>query len=759
MGSTRASLVPDMDPVQVLADSRLFRSADRSSLEDLRPVLEWVVLERDEFLSRDAAHGRDLYVLAQGRLDVSLTDVAAGGAGQDGLVVATLVPGDIVGEMQAFAGQEVVMAFRAHTSVLLVKLAQEGLDHYLAAHPRVAERLRQAVTPRFYHRQLVMVLNEMFGDLNPAMMADLERRAIWHHVPREGMLFWQGESSDRVFLVISGRLQVISVADGDEPRVLEELVQGGAAGVGGVLTRRPQAASVFAIRDSVLLEFTGTDFRNLAEQYPTLNRWLVRLLSERLHGVSSSALVDRPNTNVVLVPASGDPTLDELARSLCEVLARSAKCQLVSRADAAAALGTSGNARSVEGSPEDLRLQAWLDRREGESEYVILLADPEVTNWTERCIRQADEVIIIASASDPGRLSKVEERIQLEQRSRRTRMRTALILLHTPDTTMPSGTARWLGQRSVDRHLHMRQGLQSDLERIARYVLRRESALVLGGGGARGFAHIGVIKAIREADLPIDLIVGVSMGALVGARHALAGDTEAMLPLIRKELTWAFRDYTLPIFSLMRGHRFDRTLKTLVADTRIEDLWTPYYCLSSNLTRADSVVHSQGSLLRAIRASSSLPGILPAVADGGDLHVDGSLTNNLPVDVAREYVDQGPVIAVDVVPPVELETQLTELGTRSAWRVALNRLNPFATSTPIPDIVSVLQRAAQLSSLQVRRTRLNSELTDVYIAPPVEEFRILDFSVAEEAADLGYEHAVTAIGDWLKGDGASAWRG
>ncbi len=223
-------------------------------------------------------------------------------------------------------------------------------------------------------------------------------------------------------------------------------------------------------------------------------------------------------------------------------------------------------------------------------------------------------------------------------------------------------------------------------------------------------------------------------------------------------MTRAFSDYTLPIVSLSRGRRFDRWLSVIFGDAtglwgQIEDLWTPYLCVSSNLTKADTVIHRTGPMWRAIRASSGLPGLVPPVVDGGDLLYDGGLMNNLPIDIMREEIRSGPVIAVDVVPPVDLNLHAPQLYSPSGWRLALDRLNPFTAPMSIPGIVSILQRAGQLPSLHTRRLRLAAELADLYVRPPVEQFKILDFSIAETAVDIGYEHGATMIGEWVAARG------
>ena len=743
------------DPVQVIADSSLLRSADRSSLNDLEPLLAWVELAENEALSLGGVHGDALYFVAEGHLEISHATGDGDSPSQDNApqVVARVTPGDVVGELQTPTDDSRLTMARAVTPTRLVKLPKQGLDHYLTTHPGIAGQLTEILTPRLYRRQMLLVLGGMFGQMTPDMLAEIEKRVTWHHIPREGILFWQGESSDRVFVVISGRLQVLSTSDTGEQKVVEEIVQGGAVGEAGVFAGGAQSVSVFAIRDSVVLEFPYSDFRELAVRYPKLNEWLARRLSTRLRGIVRGTSVQHQCTNILLVAANDGAPVEDFAHRFCESLSREATCLLVSSAKTDDLLGVSGISQAVGGSPDDLSVRAWLDQQETRYRYVIYLADCDVTNWTRRCVRQADEVIALGIAEGSSEIAGAEAEVLREEQVRRVETRKSLILVHRPEKAMPSDTTQWLEPRTVNRHFHLRDLGRDEVDRIVRCVLQRELGLVLSGGGARGFAHIGVLRAIREAGLSVDFFIGVSMGAIIGGRQALSGDIEQMVPSLQRQMTGAFSDYTLPIVSLARGRRFDRCLKVLFGDAKIEDLWTPFLSVSSNLTKADTVIHRTGPMWHAIRASGGLPGLVPPVVDGGDLLYDGALMNNLPIDIMREEIRSGPVIAVDVVPPVDLNLHALQLYSPSGWRLALNRLNPFTTPVSIPGIVSILQRAGQLPSLHTRRMRLAAELADLYVRPPVEQFKILDFSIAETAVELGYEHGATAIGEWVAARG------
>ena len=739
------------DPVQVIADSPLLRSIDRSSLDGLGPELEWIDLDEQEVLSLDGNRGDALYFVASGRLEITHAsgeqDAAVGG---DAQVLAVIIAGDVISEMRALTGSEDLAMVRGVTAARLVRLAKAGFDRYLSTRPDVSEKLGNVFTPRFYHDEMIRVLHDMFGSLTEDVEADLEPRLTWRHVARDDALFRQGEPSGGLFVVVSGRLRELTRNDAGEERIVAEISQGQTVGEMGVFTEEIQTTSVVATRNSVLLEFSRDNFHELATRYPKLNEWLARLLSIRLRGVVQETPPEQLSTNILFVPASDGAPLEEFARRFCESLSRNAACFLISSVQTDRLLGTAGIAQAAEGSAEDLRLRAWLSQQEAHFRYVVYAADPGVTNWTRRCIRHADEIVSLGTAAAPSNPTEVEAEIRRQEKPRHVKFRKALVLLYPPDTVGPRGTIRWLNERHVDRHFHLRAGHQGDLDRIVRYVLRREVGLVLSGGGARGFAHAGVVRAIQEAGLPIDVIAGVSMGAVMAAGYAFSEQWEETIPLINAQLEGVFSDYTLPFVSLTRGRRFDRYLQALFGDASIEDLRMPYFCVSSNLTRADTVVHRTGPLWRAIRASSSLPGLVPPVVDDGDLLYDGGLLNNLPVDLMRKEIHTGVLIAVDVVPPVDLGIRATGLESPSGWRIAWSRLNPLTKAIEMPSIVSILQRAGALGSIFNHQKLIEDDIADLYLRPPVEQFQILDFSVADQAVDIGYACGTAAIASWRK---------
>ena len=305
------------------------------------------------------------------------------------------------------------------------------------------------------------------------------------------------------------------------------------------------------------------------------------------------------------------------------------------------------------GTSGDDGLLEWMSDLEDRFRYVVYVNEPDRSAWALRCLRGSDVMLLVARADGAPALTAVESAL-----SRADRQMTAieLVLLHPSAEPRIADTARWLNERRVVRHHHVRMDARDDYARVGRFASGRAVGLVLSGGGARGLAHIGVIRALTERGVPIDAIGGASMGAIVGALCASGLDADAIAAQMRAEYVGhPDYDYTLPIVALSSAAGSVRRMKRLYGERGVEDLPLRYFCMSTNLSRAESVVLDRGPLWRAVRTSSSVPGLLPPIAHSGDLFVDGGLLNNLPADVMRQH-GAGIVVGVNVTPGVDLRT-------------------------------------------------------------------------------------------------------
>ena len=273
---------------------------------------------------------------------------------------------------------------------------------------------------------------------------------------------------------------------------------------------------------------------------------------------------------------------------------------------------------------------------------------------------------------------------------------------------------------------------------LARFIAGRAVGIVLAGGGARGFAHIGILKALKEAGVPFDHLGGTSMGAIIAAGVASEWDIEELTERVRVAFVEAnpLSDYTLPLIALVRGKKVSTLLRENFGDVRIEELPKPFFCVSSDLTTGRIHEHRSGALWRALRASVALPGILPPVTHHGHLLVDGGVMNNLPVDVMRQR-ESGPIIASDVTGEIDLQVRDDKYGERPFWWLLWQRMRGT------PSIVSILMRSGTVGSEAQRR--IVREQADYLFEPPLPDIGLRDWRSFDRAIAEGYEHAQAMI--------------
>ena len=312
-------------------------------------------------------------------------------------------------------------------------------------------------------------------------------------------------------------------------------------------------------------------------------------------------------------------------------------------------------------------------------------------------------------------------------------MPVELAIVETSGETSPRGVAAWLESLRPELHHNINLTVPADLDRLCRLLLRRAVGIALSGGGARGFAHIGVINALREGGVPLDLFCGTSMGALVSGAASQGWDLEERSRQFCEDLrqTKPFREFTFPLVSLVRGRKISALLERNYAGCRIEDSRYNFFCVSTNLTRGDAQIHRVGVLWRALRASIALPGLLPPAIENGEVLVDGAMIANFPSDTLSE-MRRGPVIGCDVGKVEGLRSMADGLDDRSLlWLLSSGR-------NDAPSIASILMSAATVSSTaQALQCR---EKTDLLLEPPIDSIPLLAWEAFDEAVELGYRY-------------------
>lgn len=657
-----------------------------------------------------------------------------------------LGPGRLVGEIQFLVGGRRTSTVCARVDSEFARLDRSELEAISGDAPQLIAALGDLVRKSLRREQLQRVLKDMLGELEDSTLGRIEGDLEWVELRSGETLFRQGDPGDCMYIVVSGRLiGVRETGRGGEAAV--EFGRGDTIGEMGFFTDTPRSLAIQARRTSHLVRFSRPVFERLSHAHPQAMLFITRLLIRRLQRTSGYVHETFERTNIVVLPISQGANTTEFTERLVKALRAHGETLYVNSARLDAFLGVPGFAQTPANSPLDLAIDAGLDDRESGVRYAIYESDSADTPWTRRCVERADRILLLGDPTAAPQLSQLERDL-LGLEPGLVAARRTLILMHPETTALPSGTRAWLDARRLEGHHHLRRDRDADIERVARFLTGNAIGAVLGGGGARGLAHIGVIRALRETGVPIDLIGGTSMGALIGAQPALGWDDATMLRInlntFVKTRPVSLRDYTVPVYSLVRSRRVERDLMKHFGDACIEDLWISFFCVSSDLTRARTKVHRDGPIWKAVRASIALPGVFEPVVEGKHLLVDGAVLNNLPGDVMRQ-LGGGWVIAVDVSPERDLEVRAERLP--PPWKVVLGWFLPFVRTPEHPNIVDLMMRTTLLGSIQ--KTETVKKTVDLYIQPPIKRFRMSQFKALEEIAEAGYRHAEVSLKEWL----------
>jgi len=570
-------------------------------------------LEPGEQLETTAAEPR-LYLVLTGEI----------GAWADADGVAELVgeegPGAMFGSAP-LTGETEVPAFRATCAAEVCAWSEEGLRRAFArAGDELERRLAVALSLRARNDEIVALLRRtpLFAHVSQALIRRLVASSTLDAYAAASVICRKGDEGSEMFLVIAGE-----VAIGHDPQAtLARLHRGDFFGEIALVHRAPRMSSATALGDVELLVVADDAFAALDERSPAFAQ-AVRLTAQRRIEVGVDAR--REPELVWLVNHDPRCRADKLAALLAQALADD-------DAEVAApeALSTSA------------ALRATLDAaRETGVDYVLAWSDGLVPDRLAREVaaRAAGVVVIAgdAAGTPPGGAFACVHHVVVAEpdgalAAQQPLRRDAIALRATP---------RDLDRRRLDR---LPDDARRGLRRIARAVSRRRVGLALGGGAAWGYAHVALIRALEAARIPIDMVVGVSMGAMVGAFYASQGPAGlGRLVDASVEITGA------AIGSVATTQSVSMFVRRHIPQARIEELGLPFATVAVDARTARERVFRHGSVSGAVRASCSLPGVFAPSVLGGRRYLDGAVRHNVPASVC---LDAGAdfVIACDVVP-------------------------------------------------------------------------------------------------------------
>ena len=704
-------------------------------------------------------------------------------------------PGGLAGYVGTISSYRSFIDVRAKTDVYVGFLPRASLERIVERYPVVLLTMAKRLT-----------------SLLPRLILHIDFALEWVQVNAGQVIHHQGDESDAIYIVLNGRLRAILERDNGEMSVVGEFGQGESVGELEVMTESIRPTTLHAIRDTELAKFPKTLFNSLALEHPGITIKISKIIAQRMRALiedpyfekgkdKANSAVNKNATStlnlrtIAILPVTAGVPVVEFGSRLLTALSQIGVVNGVTSLNQAAILNHLG--RHAFSRMGKLKLSQYLADLEERYGMLLYIADTNVNSpWTQTCISQADCILLVGLAEGSTSIGEYERFLL----GMKTTARKELVLLHVERYSPPGLTRKWLKNRmwinGGHHHIQMAfrnnaepvhpqvkrlgtalkqrvQVLQAEIQkytsrrirqtplysaetpfkgdfhRLARRLCGKSVGLVLGGGGARGISQVGVIRALEEAGIPVDIVGGTSIGAFIGALYARDADVVPMYGRAKKFAgrmgsMWRFAlDLTYPSASYTTGHEFNRGIFKTFENSQIEDFWLEFYCNTTNISKSRTEFHNSGYVWRYVRASMSLAGLIPPMCDEGSLLLDGGYVDNLTV-AHMKSLGADVIFAIDVGAVDDDLPQNFGDSLSGAWAL-VNRWNPFSSYPNPPTLSEIQARLAYVSSVDALE-RAKTTPGCLYMRPPIDAYGTLEFAKFDELYQVGYKYGQEFLG-------------
>ena len=575
----------------------------------------------------------------------------------------------------------------------------------------------------------------LFQGVAPEALEALQSVSALRQIAGGEAVVHQGDDADALYFVESGRFRVVV----NKKRIVAHIETGEAVGELAFFAGGKRTADVIATRDSSVLEVSRQAFDEIALRYPQLNVAMLKLVSERLAvATARTTSISSKNPRVIAILPAGTSKLPD------GFLARIAEAfEAVVRAETPVVPID----RSTSEAADAKEYQTWLAEQESKGAYVLIDGSGS-EDWGQMVCRNADALVMVGR---PGQADPEPNAMEISAMRWIAEPQRSLLLLRKSADKSISHSGDWIDPRAPKLHHHVALDNDADFTKVARFLTGRAVGVVLAGGGALGCAHLGVIKALQQAKIPIDFIGGASAGAAMGGAIARGMSVDETLDQMEAMFIHAkaMKRLTLPIYSLLDPTVFDSELRTRYGTRDIADQPINFFGVSTNLSTNGLHVHRRGPLWECVRASGSLPTILPPFIDSdGNILVDGGVLDNVPVKVMHG-LKAGSNIVVSLGDPNEIwRTDVVYDDIRGRWSLLRDVILRRKRKAEFPSIVEIMSRSMVVASRMASKEMLGEQ--DILVNPPIiPNMQILDWhlgrELAEMAADYIGEHVLPTI--------------
>jgi predicted acylesterase/phospholipase RssA len=527
----------------------------------------------------------------------------------------------------------------------------------------------------------LQVLGRLFNELDNDALSKILEAGEKHQVEPANYLFRQGDLENSLFVVLSGRLRVV-MQDKNGMHILGDVGEGEPIGEFALFTNEPRMASVLAIRTTTVLQINKHEYLQLVSQNPAFAITLTSFLIKRLRRNTLQQHTSSTPKNIALINLQAEHDLSPWTDLIEKTLEEN---------------GTPIQVFDHDSKPEG-QYKTVFDSLEQHTGLNILVCSEANVEWSQQCLLYADLVIVATDFLAGSNLYPIEKMLDLYAQSILNK-KIYIVFLHEKETLLPKQTSRWLAPRTVNLHIHIRKRNLADTRRFCRIISNKAVGVVLGGGGTKGFAHVGAVRALIEAGVEIDFLGGTSAGALYGIGMTFNDfdfqKAEALCTVSAKRKLTS-NDYSWPVVSIMSGKKVSSFMKDMFGDCELEDIWVNSYCVSTNFSSSGTKVHDRGLASRMVQASIAIPGVFPPVVIDKHLHVDGGVVDNLPIEPMYRYPVRH-IIAISLSTLTTREVDYTETpsGAMLIWD-KFTRKKRYR----IPGIMSLIINSLTLNSRQ-----------------------------------------------------------
>ncbi len=569
------------------------------------------------------------------------------------------------------------------------------------------------------------ILLKLFGTLDEELLTQILKNGKVLEVETGSFLFNQGDKDNSLYIVISGRFRALANQGDGSLHALGDIGEGEPIGEFALFMAEPRTASVVAIRKSIVLEIKENQYLDIVAKHPAFSSKLTRFVVNRLRRNSLQQHLETSAKNIAVINLQAENDISEYTEAIkAEFESLNVSIQILDH-----------------DSHSNLETQTMYDTLEEHKGLNFLVCSDADLNWSKQCIIYADLVVLATDFYAESDIQTIEKHLDLYSQNILNK-KIYLLLLHPEEAKFPENTRRWFLDRKIDLHIHYRKNHGPDIRRFARILSNKAIGLVLGGGGAKGFAHLGAIKALYEEGVEIDFLGGTSAGALYGLTAAYCDFDREKIDFYSKDSAnskLTTNDFTIPLISIMSGKKMSNYLKKMMGNTYLEDFWVGSYCVSTNYSNATSRVHDRGLAWKQIEASIAIPGIYPPVVIDHQLHVDGGVVDNLPIETMYNY----PVSHIIAISLTQLKSNPVEFDeTPSAYSMIWNKITG-KKKYRLPGITSVLVNSLTLNSRQ--KQEMAKSGVAIYLEMELKGIGMMDDTKWKEIIKRGHDQMKEAL--------------